>query len=631
MRFLTLFLLFAAFVAFGQQDKPTLLTPQKRIALVIGNSDYLYAPRLASPTVDAQAMAKALQEVGFEVLTLTDASLQEMEVYLDSFTIRVERDSFPVALCYYTGHGLQVNGENYLIPVDAEIRRESDVKHQCMNAQWLIDRMEEARALTKIVLLDACRNNPFHKSWSKSVTSNGLAFMQAPAGTFIGFSTAPGTVAYDGSGQNSPYTKGILENLKTPNLEINQVFNRVCKSTQQWASNQGFSQVPFTSSSLSGDFYFLLEEGSPQLALLQQESGSKGTNETTVAPASQSKKRGRDSDFDGVSDDADECPTEYGTLRGCPDSDKDGIADHKDKCPDEPGTEANKGCPVRDSDGDGVADAVDKCPDKQGTKDWQGCPDSDGDGVPDHRDECPGILGVAAKKGCPEDIETIADALVGTFVKIKGGEFEMGNENGDSIEKPVHRVFLSDFYIGQAEVTQAQWKAVMGSDPSRFNNCDHCPVEQISWNEIQSFLQKLNSSSGVNYRLPTEAEWEYAARGGAHSKGYIYAGSNNIDEVAWYNGNAGNQTHPVKGKAPNELYLYDMTGNVFEWCSDWYGSYPDGSQTNPSGATHGYGRVFRGGSLFFPPKFCHNTLRGYDRPTGRSPDLGFRLARSVSF
>ena len=139
-------------------------------------------------------------------------------------------------------------------------------------------------------------------------------------------------------------------------------------------------------------------------------------------------------------------------------------------------------------------------------------------------------------------------------------------------ESPVHSVTLSSYYMGETEVTQALWKAVMGNNPSRFKG-DNLPVENVSWNDCQEFIRKLKQKTGKNFRLPTEAEWEYAARGGKKSNGYKYSGSNNIGSVAWYDDNSSNQIHAVKGKRLNELGLYDMSGNVWEWCSDWYGQY----------------------------------------------------------
>jgi formylglycine-generating enzyme required for sulfatase activity len=216
------------------------------------------------------------------------------------------------------------------------------------------------------------------------------------------------------------------------------------------------------------------------------------------------------------------------------------------------------------------------------------------------------------------------------MVFVEGGTFQMGatSEQGsdaDDNEKPVHSVTLSDFYIGKYEVTQAQWKAVMGSNPSNFTGDDNRPVEQVSWDKIQEFILKLNQLTGKTYRLPTEAEWEYAARGGKQSQGYEYAGSNTIDEVAWYNGNSGSKTHPVGQKQPNELGLYDMSGNVREWCQDRYGDYSSSAQTNPTGPTRGSGRVLRGGSWYFNAGFCRVADRVNGNPSSRLFNSGFRL------
>ena len=197
-----------------------------------------------------------------------------------------------------------------------------------------------------------------------------------------------------------------------------------------------------------------------------------------------------------------------------------------------------------------------------------------------------------------------------------------------SDEKPVHRVTLNSYYIGQYEVTQARWRAVMGSNPSNNLGCDQCPVEQVSWKDVQEFLQRLNAYTGQNYRLPTEAEWEFAARGGSRSLGYKYAGSNKIDDVAWYSSNSGGKTHPAGQKSPNELGLHNMSGNVYEWCQDWYGTYSTFARSNPTGPSTGSRRVIRGGSWFYGPQDCRVAYRGDDGPGGRDGSVGFRLART---
>jgi formylglycine-generating enzyme required for sulfatase activity len=256
----------------------------------------------------------------------------------------------------------------------------------------------------------------------------------------------------------------------------------------------------------------------------------------------------------------------------------------------------------------------------------------------------------------PKDLLTclekqIADTLqtlLPDMVKVEGGTFLIGCDStvdkcGD--DETQHQVTRSTYQIGKYEVTQALWQKVMGSNPSYFQPsngteaCPTCPVEQVSWNEIQVFIDKLNEKTGRTYRLPTEAEWEYAARGGNLSPsqqgrgqgGGVYAGTTeNLDDYAWYDGN--NEpygTKPVGTKKPNELGIYDMSGNVLEWCSDWYGAYPTDPQTNPKGAETGTNRVYRGGSWLNFPEFCRLAYRSGNTPTDRRSDLGFRLVISL--
>jgi len=216
------------------------------------------------------------------------------------------------------------------------------------------------------------------------------------------------------------------------------------------------------------------------------------------------------------------------------------------------------------------------------------------------------------RKRQAEQQQSIIASIRKNMVFVKGGTFMMGatSEQGSDVcsnEEPAHQVTLSDFYIGKHEVTQAQWKAVMGSNPSHFKG-DNLPVERVSWKDCQTFIRKLNELTGLRFRLPTEAEWEYTARGGNRSRGYKYSGGDDLGSVGWYYGNSGNKTHPVGQKRANELGLHDMSGNVCEWCSDWYGDYSSFSQTNPTGPVSGKYRVIRGGDYsvryFLCSYFC---------------------------
>ena len=216
------------------------------------------------------------------------------------------------------------------------------------------------------------------------------------------------------------------------------------------------------------------------------------------------------------------------------------------------------------------------------------------------------------------------------MIHVEGAKFQMGNKDGLYIEKPIHDVTVSDYHIGETTVTQALWMAVMGNNPSYFKG-DNLPIECVCWNDCQVFIGKLNEKlehilSGYRFRLPTEAEWEFASRGGQKSKKYNFSGSNTIDDVGWYENNSNNTTHPVKSKSPNELGLYDMSGNVWEWCEDFYGDYRSSSQINPKGSSSGSYRVLRGGCWNNPSSLCRITYRGGVSPEGQNNTYSFRLA-----
>lgn len=211
-------------------------------------------------------------------------------------------------------------------------------------------------------------------------------------------------------------------------------------------------------------------------------------------------------------------------------------------------------------------------------------------------------------------------------VLVETGSFEMGSGIGEGNERPAHQVSVDGFFIGKYPVTQKEWYKIMGTNPSKFIG-ENLPVESVSWNEVQVFIQKLNQKTGLKYRLPTEAEWEFAARGGKKSNGYTFAGGNTLDEVGWYSDNSSSRTQPVGTKKPNELGIYDMSGNVWEWVSDWYGLYGAGTQINPKGPSSGTYRVRRGGSWGNTSSGCRVTVRdGAGLPESRDDHGGFRLA-----
>jgi len=240
---------------------------------------------------------------------------------------------------------------------------------------------------------------------------------------------------------------------------------------------------------------------------------------------------------------------------------------------------------------------------------------------------------------------SLVAAMPANMVRVEGGTFAMGNtlDGGGDDEKPVHQVTVSSFWMAKYEVTQREWREVMGNNPSHFDG-ENRPVEQVSWLDAINYCNKRSIKEGLTpcytrsgdtvtcnwqangYRLPTEAEWEYAARGGRDTQ---YAGSDDVDAVAWYYGNSGNRTQAVGQKCANGLGLYDMSGNVWEWCWDWYGSYSGSFESDPRGASSGSDRVYRGGSWYTFHALARVALRGRRSPGDRGDLMGFRVVRSL--
>ncbi len=237
----------------------------------------------------------------------------------------------------------------------------------------------------------------------------------------------------------------------------------------------------------------------------------------------------------------------------------------------------------------------------------------------------------ATVSSAPQQGDIIIDALSGIeLAYIPAGCFmqesdEYGSEREyDGSERPIHEVCLNAFWMGKFQVTQEQWKQIMGQNPAKFQKGNDYPVELVSWHDVQNFSKRLNIKSGKNYRLPTEAEWEYACRANGSSK---YSGDDDLDDVGWYDKNSGDSTHSVGKKKANAFSLYDMSGNVWEWCNDWYGTdyYVSSPKNNPVGPDSGIRRVLRGGSYFDDSLYCRSVYRGRHRPEGRDDFIGFRL------
>jgi formylglycine-generating enzyme required for sulfatase activity len=583
---------------------------EHRIALVIGNANYRIGA-LRNPANDARAIAAALRDLGFEVDEQINLSYQEMGRAVNRFGKGIRKDS--VALFYYAGHGLQVQGSNYLVPVDMEIQDEGEVQFNTVNAGQVLAKMEEAKNPVNIVILDACRDNPYARGFKRSSGSRGLAAMDAPVGSFVAYAAAPGKTADDGKGKNGLYTESLIRQIRTPGMKIEDVFKRV--RTEVRSKSNG-SQVPEERSSLEGDFYFA--------------KGSMVVEETPAPPAVREPATGRltvKSNISGAKVYID------GAYEG-----------------DTPHTATLK---------PGAYSIILK---------KAGYPDA----AEDVRVEGGGAktISIVMEKPAPPPVaaaktgDIYQDSTTGMdFVFVKGGCYEMGDTFGDgrADEKSVHNVCINDFYLGKYEVTVGQFRTFVqdtnyrteaekgdgcfvwsgskwekdGSKSWRspgFSQDDNLPAVCVSWNDSQAFNEWLSRKGGKSYRLPTEAEWEYAARSGGKKE--KYAGTSNdsgLGEYAWYNANSGNRTHAVGEKTPNGLGLYDMTGNVWEWCQDWYGEkyYEDSPRNNPQGPSNGQYRVLRGGAWFRKPENVRAATRTWLEPAYRNSANGFRLSLSA--
>ncbi len=499
---------------------------EKRIALVIGNGAYKDAP-LRNPVNDARAIARTLQGLGFQVIQKENAGLKEMQEAIRVFGDRLKGGG--VGLFYYAGHGMQVKGRNYLIPVNTDIQREDEVTYNGVDANLVLEKMDSAKNRVNLVILDACRNNPFARSFRSA--SRGLVPMEAPVGTLVAFATAPGSVAADGSGANGLYTQHLLAAMNQPGLRIEDVFKRVRAGVRKASGNR---QVPWENTSLEGDFFFKPGKAPAQLA--------------SLAPALETE------------------PT-------------------------------------------------------------------------------PG----AAATG-----ETWTDPTTGMeFVWIPKGCFQMGSpasESGRSSDEPQHQACVEGYWLAKYEVTNTQYRQFKPSHDSgnfRGNNLngDTQPAVLVSWDDAVAYAEWLTAKTGKTFKLPTEAEWEYAARAGTQTARYWGDDDANLcrhaniadrtSKVAFsdfdqaYDGcdDRYKVSSPVGRFAPNAHGLHDMLGNVSEWTSSPYDKAYAGGEKRAAHAGEGGPRVVRGGSWETDPWYMRSAYRNYRSPGVGFSDTGLRLAR----
>jgi formylglycine-generating enzyme required for sulfatase activity len=636
----SLFVLVVAASASAQSRDITVesMRNEKRVALVIGNAAYVSSP-LKNPVHDARAMAQTLKGLGFEVIARENIGEKDMRRAILDFGDRL-RDG-GVGLFFYAGHGMQVAGRNFLVPIGAEIRSERDVELEAIDVARVLARMDEAKNRLNIVVLDACRDNPFGRSFRSA--SRGLAQIDAPTGTLIAYATAPGKLARDGDSSNGLYTGELLRAMREPDLKLEDVFKRVRQAVRQKTKGE---QVPWEASSVEGDFIFALKPGS-QIAAIW-------------ARPEPPKMEGRE-----------EIRQELGSLAL-----SSAVA----------GVEVWLGEQKVWTSRPGAAYILANVPAgthriaarKAGSKDWE-------------RD-----VDVAANQRAEVviDIEPLGPAKTlrtedgAEMVLVPAGEFWMGSSQAEvdefragcrrsgveesfcktwgASEMPQHRVTLDAFYLDRYEVSNAlferfvwsarhrttaerdghgwvwrqkdgklqpvkvdgaDWERPSGSGSWRERN--H-PVVQVSWNDADAYCKWAGK------RLPTEAEWEKAARG---TDGRLYPWGGDLATVAQSldaskaNGNMSVGTTSAVGSYSGGVSPYgihDMAGNVAEWAADWFDKdyYQHSPERNPRGPETGSSRVLRGGS-WIKPSSLRTAARDSVPPGDRSTVVGFRCATNV--
>ncbi|GAB6051222.1 hypothetical protein JCM17960_00420 [Magnetospira thiophila] len=647
---------------------------EKRVALVIGNSAYQHTAKLANPSHDAKAVAAALRRLDFDVVDGYDLNINAFRSLLSGFG-RKAADA-DVATVYYAGHALQVNGTNYVLPVDARLAREQDLNWQAIPMNFILDELAGAKKL-KMVLLDACRDNPLANSMSRAMGSRsssvgrGLAVIGGRVSkTLIAYATGAGDTASDGAGKHSPFTKALLANLETPGLEIRLLFGKVSDNVRKATSGR---QEPYVYTSLGGDAFYL-KPGTPAAVSVTSSGADK---EALFWQSIQHSKQA--SDYEAYlsqypngsfaalarSRAAQYKPQQVASLP--PEPQPAPRPSYRVQMMDETlfavKTANVRSEPSATSDKLGLLDAgrpvgVTGRTEVSGAT-WYRVALANGEAgyvygslldereplpIAPIRPAAPVRTGNLSPGDIFRDCENAYVATAGRYapsgafcgpemVVIPSGSFQMGSNDGYDNEKPVHRVNIGyQFAVGKYEVTQAEWQAVMGSNPSYFKGSNR-PVENVYWIDTQTFIQKLNRKTGQRYRLLSESEWEYVARAGTTTT-YSWgnsAGSGNANcdgcGSRWDN----KETAPVGSFRANPFGVHDMHGNVWEWTEDcWNDSYAnapsDGSAREGNNSCN---RVLRGGSWYGNPWVLRSAYRSRGLPDYRNDDLGFRLARTL--
>ena len=593
---------------------------EKRVALVVGNGKYQKTSWLANPPNDAEKMGAALGRLGFEVLHGTNLDYGNFAKQVRDFG-RALREAH-VALFFYAGHGLQVRGENYVVPVDAALEHEADVQLELIAVQTILASMEIGNR-TSIVILDACRDNPLARNLARAIRSTrpaddigrGLGRLESSIGTYIAFATSPNRIALDGQGAaNSPFTTALLKHIEAPGLAITdimmQVRRDVIAATEK--TREG-PQVPWDNSSLVAPFYFLR----PRSGMTQDAPPPNPA--IVIDPAERDWERWRIAETE-----------ELAIIEAY-------IAKYAASEPI---------WSVRARQRLEVVQALIAEREEQSRRDEQQQAEFAAKDFVKIEAWTP--KGKERRWIAPGSGEAFRDFERGPeMVIVPRGEFQMGSlegEEGRSKHKgPQHHVTIpAPFALGRYPVTFAEWDAFVAAkddiykpDDASWGRGDR-PVINVSWHDVQPYLDWLRQVSGFVYRLPSEAEWEYAARAGTRTRYCFGDDDHGLGDHAWHRTNSGGKTHDVGERRPNGWGLCDMYGNVWEWCEDqWHDSYadkPEGLKASGGAWTtrDGGARVLRGGSWSNLPQDLRSAFRVRHSPAFRSYISGFRVARTLS-
>ena len=506
-----------------------------KVALVVGNSNYKHA-KLRNTLNDANDMATTLKGLGFDVILKTDVDRQQMRQALRDFSGKLDKDT--IGLFYFSGHGVQVNGENYLVPVGTDIETEDEVPDESVSASSVLRKIDAAQNRLNIVILDACRNNPFARSFRS--TNTGLAKVDAPLGSIVAYSTAPGSIAADGRGRNGTYTKHLLTAIKTPGLSIEQVFKQVRNGV---IDATGGKQIPWEETSLRDDFYFY--------------AGSADAGSSASVAIAKIKP---------VQDSPQQAP------------------------------QADTG-PAQTVSAVVVAPAVSASPDEDAFRD------------------------------------TLHDGSTGPWlIAVPAGEFQMGGDFYN--EQPVHAVSIRNpFSIMAYEVTAQDYKHFAEQTGRRYTSTGgSAPVVNVNWFDARAYAAWLSEQTGRVYRLPSESEWEYVARGAGNSDNISRGLGNNVNCKDCGEKWSGDRSVAVNSLSRELAGTRGMLGNVWEWVEDcWIETYdPARSTGEPRLKPNCSNKALRGGSWNYVRRYSTSSSRMGVSAYTKTAYLGFRLVRENS-